>query len=75
MNINMRPSKRMKLLDEDESDSDDAGGVLLHAAGPSQPGNEQLHINQEFAKRFEHNKKRDELAKCKSGHFMMIAHV
>lgn len=54
------PSKKMrKLLDDDSSDSgDDAGGVpvsKLPEAG--------FKINEDYAKRFEYNKKREEVAK------------
>ncbi|KAL9087350.1 MAG: hypothetical protein Q9159_003696 [Coniocarpon cinnabarinum] len=45
----VRPAKRMKLLDADEDD-----------AGSAQPEDE-LQINAQYAKRFEHNSKRDEL--------------
>ncbi|KAF4555687.1 KRI1-like protein [Elsinoe fawcettii] len=51
-----RPAKRTKLLSDDEDSSasgDDAGGVPLTDDG-------SLKINEEFAKRFEHNKKREE---------------
>ncbi|PNS20166.1 hypothetical protein CAC42_5616 [Sphaceloma murrayae] len=49
-----RPTKRTKLLsDDDASSSDDAGGVSL-------PNGSGLRINEEYAKRFEHNKKREE---------------
>ncbi|TKX23539.1 hypothetical protein C1H76_4051 [Elsinoe australis] len=54
-NISERPSKRAKLLSDDESSSssDEAGGVALtNGSG--------LKINEEYAKRFEHNKKREE---------------
>ena len=42
---------RKMLLDESESDSDTNGGV-------------QLTVNKDFAKRFEHNKKREERQRC-----------
>ncbi|KAF4762087.1 hypothetical protein HAV15_005839 [Penicillium sp. str.  len=53
------PSKKMrKLLDQDsDSDSgDDAGGVLLG----NQSSDTGFKINEDFARRFEHNKKREE---------------
>jgi protein KRI1 len=46
------PVKRAKLL-PDESDDEDPG-----SSGPEKPA---LKINEEFAKRFEHNKKREEM--------------
>jgi hypothetical protein len=56
------PSKKMrKLLDDDSSDSgDDAGGVSLGKSPES-----GFKVNAEYAKRFEYNKKREEVAKCK----------
>ncbi|EMD01140.1 hypothetical protein BAUCODRAFT_21083 [Baudoinia panamericana UAMH 10762] len=50
-----RPAKRTRLLSDDEASSEDEGeGVLLpHVA-------EGLKINEEYAKRFEHNKKRED---------------
>ncbi|KAI9736606.1 MAG: KRRI-Interacting protein 1 [Cirrosporium novae-zelandiae] len=52
------PSKKVKLLDSDEESSEDespseSGGVRLD--------NATLKVNEEYAKRFEHNKKREEL--------------
>ncbi|KAG8630617.1 hypothetical protein KVT40_002236 [Elsinoe batatas] len=50
-----RPAKRAKLLSDDEASSsgDEAGGVPL-------TNGDGLKINEEFARRFEHNKKREE---------------
>lgn len=56
------PSKKMrKLLDGDSSSDsgDDAGGVLLGKSPES-----SFKINEEYARRFEHNKKREEVHKC-----------
>lgn len=51
---NERPSKKAKLLDDSDVESDnDDGGV-------------SLKINEEYAKRFEYNKKRDERFRCMS---------
>ncbi|KAL8694238.1 MAG: hypothetical protein Q9218_001064 [Villophora microphyllina] len=58
-----RPRKKVKsFLEEDNSspDSDDvSGGALL----PSTPSKDVLRINEGFAKRFEYNKRREELQK------------
>lgn len=56
------PSKKSrKMLDDDSSSDsgDESGGVPI--------GNEdsQFKINEDYAQRFEHNKKREELQKCK----------
>lgn len=52
-----RPAKRARLLDEDESGySDGEGGALLQNGDAS-----TLKVNSEYARRFEHNKKREEL--------------
>lgn len=55
-----RPTKRVKLLADDASDGD----------GEAPNADENLKINDEFAKRFEHNKKRDELMRCESCAFI-----
>ncbi|KAI7279459.1 hypothetical protein KC345_g5376 [Hortaea werneckii] len=60
---NSRPAKRAKLLSDDEaSSSEDEGGRKAGVALPSQPDEAQngFKINAEYAKRFEHNKKREE---------------
>ncbi|PON24851.1 hypothetical protein TGAM01_v206359 [Trichoderma gamsii] len=44
------PNKR-KLLDDSDSDSDDAGAAI---------GGSSFKVNEEYARRFEHNKKREE---------------
>jgi protein KRI1 len=57
------PSKKMRKLLEHDSDSDsgdDAGGVLLGKQSPDAG----FTINEDFARRFEHNKKREEVARC-----------
>ena len=64
-----RPAKRLKgLLEEDTiSSKDDSlsdngrGGPVC--ADDVEMGGQGFHINHEFARRFEHNKKRDELHK------------
>lgn len=54
-----RPSKKARLLDD--SDSEDGGVALTngHTVG-------ELKVNEEYAKRFEHNKKREEKHRCTS---------
>lgn len=50
-----------KLLDDDSSDSgDDAGGVSL-----GQSPDASFKVNADYAKRFEYNKKREEVQKRK----------
>ncbi|KAI7155619.1 hypothetical protein KC349_g6854 [Hortaea werneckii] len=58
-----RPAKRAKLLSDNEaSSSEDEGGSKAGVALPSQSDEAQngFKINAEYAKRFEHNKKREE---------------
>lgn len=59
---NMEPptKKPRKFLDDDSSSEDESGGVSLN--NKSDNG---FKINEEYARRFEHNKKREELQKCK----------
>ena len=66
----VRLQKRTKtLLDEDNSSNDDdyfsidADGVSAGQHKPSSKGH-GFNINQEYARRFEHNKKREEQHKC-----------
>lgn len=66
----VRPKKRTKtLLDEDSSSNDDrsssrdAEGVLV-GQGKSSSNGHAFTINQDYARRFEHNKKREEQQKC-----------
>lgn len=53
-------SKPTLLLD---SDSEDSGDDSVEGGAPLEEGG--FKINEEYAKRFEHNKKREELHKCK----------
>lgn len=60
------PSKKMrKLLDDDSSSDsgDDTGGVSLAKS----PG-ANFKVNEEYARRFEYNKKREEVQKCMVTH-------
>ncbi|KFA46764.1 hypothetical protein S40293_06815 [Stachybotrys chartarum IBT 40293] len=52
-NPNKIPVNKRKLLDDSDSDSDDGGAPVEAEAG--------FKVNKEFARRFEHNKKREEL--------------
>jgi protein KRI1 len=57
------PSKKMRKvmeLDSDSDSGDDAGGVLLSKQSPDTG----FKINEDYARRFEHNKKREEVARC-----------
>lgn len=56
-----QPVKKVLLLDEQESsdDSSEGGGARLD-------GEFKLKINKEYAKRFAHNKAREERQRCKS---------
>lgn len=47
------PNKR-KLLDDSDSDSDDGAAI----------GSSSFKVNEEYARRFEHNKKREEKQRC-----------
>lgn len=57
------PSKKVKILSEDEGsdeDSDDStdGGARIDQNAHG------FNVNEEYARRFEHNKKREELHRC-----------
>lgn len=57
-----RPRKKAKILLDDDSDdgTSESGGISVEEEGkPS--GDHILGVNQEYAQRFEHNKKREEL--------------
>jgi hypothetical protein len=54
--------KKTLLLDNSDSDSE---GQEYHSAVEAPEGEEfKLKINEEYARRFEHNKKREELHRC-----------
>lgn len=65
--VNMEPpSKRArKLLDDDSSSDsgDESGGVPI---GKQSPDDSAFKVNEDYARRFEHNKKREEMQKCTS---------
>lgn len=48
-----KPPRKLNILDDSGSDDED-GGAALAAKTP------QLKVNEEYARRFEHNKKREE---------------
>ncbi|SLM35540.1 Kri1-like, C-terminal [Lasallia pustulata] len=54
------PSKRAKILSEDEGSDDDSDDSADGGAKIDQNG-DGFNINEEYARRFEHNKKREEL--------------
>ncbi len=62
-----RPQKKARiLLESDGSDEDTAslsGGVAVTNGTNIDEGN-TFQVNQEFARRFEHNKEREELHRC-----------
>ena len=67
---NDQPAKRTKVLleeddiaGEEDGSSNEAGGVPVDSGKPLVDG-QGFTINQEYARRFEHNKKREELHKC-----------
>lgn len=65
------PSKKArKLLDDDSaSDSgDESGGVPIG----KQSEDDSFNINEEYARRFEYNKKREEMQKCMSLLFSLL---
>lgn len=55
--------KSRKLLDDDSSSDtgDESGGVPIN----NQSNGFSFKINEDYARRFEHNKKREEIQKCK----------
>ena len=66
--INRQPAAARTLLDddmsEDDTDNDQSNGVSLNAkAGVA--AKPVLRVNEEYARRFEHNKKREELHRRK----------
>ena len=59
-----RPSKRARRLDKSESSGSDGENGIANGEG-----NIPLKINEEYARRFEHNKKREEQHRCKQSLF------
>ena len=66
----VRPQKRTKTFLDEDSSSNDEDSLSRAAEGVSRGHNESTSnghgftINQEYARRFEHNKKREEQQKC-----------
>ena len=58
MESETRPQKRRKLLLSEENSEIESSQV-----------EEEFTVNEDFARRFEHNKKREELHRCKSSHY------
>jgi len=52
-----KPVSKPALMDDSESEDESDGGVELA---------QDFKVNEDYAKRFEHNKKREELQRCKS---------
>ncbi|KAK3674787.1 Kinetochore protein Spc24 [Recurvomyces mirabilis] len=59
MALKGRPAKRLKLLDEASDASDESADEGVQLGQNNGPANE-FKINENYAKRFEHNKKREE---------------
>lgn len=62
----LRPAKKQKLeLDDDDSEGDTATS-RDNPAGGDHTAENGFRINEEYARRFEHNKKREERHRCES---------
>ena len=59
MNLEPPSKKARKLLDDSDS-GDESGGVPIG----KQSDADTFKINEDYARRFEHNKKREEMQKC-----------
>ena len=79
-----RPTKRVKLLLEDEDEDEDvdrttsstvSGGVALNASRYGKDGLKGLDfkVNEEYARRFEHNQRRAEIHRCRPK--IMLGHI
>ncbi len=59
---NQRPAKRAKILLDDSGSEEGSDAQSLHAeVSNSDAHPSSFKVNEEYAKRFEHNKKREEL--------------
>ncbi|EON63489.1 hypothetical protein W97_02717 [Coniosporium apollinis CBS 100218] len=63
-----RPSKRIKLLDDSASEASDAESPDQADENSESDGGVSLRINEEYARRFEHNKKREERHRLEEKH-------
>jgi protein KRI1 len=63
LTVDERPAKKAKLLDntDDEDSDNDAGGA-------------SLKVNEDYARRFEYNKKREEQHRCMFGEPVILSH-
>lgn len=64
-----RPQKKARILLESDSSDDDLGtpsppGGVAVTDGTNIDEGDAFQVNQEFARRFEHNKEREELHSC-----------
>ena len=74
-----RPQKRMRLLSEDDDESDSnnsSGGVaIFHKShGEDELESADLKINEEYARRFEHNQRRAEIHRCMNSWIIIPYH-
>lgn len=63
-----RPAKRIKLLDDSASEASDAESPDQTDENSESDGGVSLKINEEYARRFEHNKKREERHRLEEKH-------
>lgn len=69
------PSQKKSLFDDDDDDDESSGSDDDSEDGGAKlaDGSAALKINEEFARRFEHNKKREELQKLEEKHGRALA--
>ena len=67
--------KRKALLEDEDSTKEDSsisnelgGAIVNQSGGSSEEGG--FKVNEEYAKRFEYNKKREELGRCRESPFL-----
>lgn len=63
------PAKAQLILDSDSDSESDSNNYEFHSAAEAEAQGKGFKINAEYAKRFEHNKKREELQKCTLPHY------
>lgn len=59
-----RPAKKVRLLSDDEDSSSGSDSDASAAEIIDHDESSAFKVNSEYAKRFEHNKKREELQRC-----------